>query len=281
MPKYLENTPPSREHLKKCIDFFHEHGYLVIPHVLTPERCQKLREDLDEDIARQPPLENQKIFFSHRMFERSKANLELFELEPMISFAEHLIGNTDGDSAIRSGIPSCNTVHVIHNNSFILSPHNKGLAGSTWHQDDSLHILSLDGKPLKNVRLNVLAFTINFYLTDVNQIENGLTEVVRGSHLFGKPCPPHLNESHPDEYEVHSCTAPMGSAVCFNNQVWHRGAPNYSDRARYITQVTYAKRLVGHKYYPFMNYQMPEHCYDDASPQLKTLLGFLPHGAYG
>lgn len=73
----------------------------------------------------------------------------------------------------------------------------------------------------------------------------------------------------------------MGSAVCFNNQVWHRGAPNLSDKARYITQVSYAKRLVGHKYYPFMNYQMPEHCYANASPRLKTLLGFLPHGAYG
>jgi hypothetical protein len=73
----------------------------------------------------------------------------------------------------------------------------------------------------------------------------------------------------------------MGSAVCFNNQVWHRGAPNLSDQARYITQITYGKRLVGHKYYPFMNYQMPEHCYENASPKLKSLLGFLPHGAYG
>ena len=33
--------------------------------------------------------------------------------------------------------------------------------------------------------------------------------------------------------------------------------------------------------YSQMNYQMPEHCYKDASPRLKTLLGFLPHGAYG
>ena len=279
MPRYLENNPPSPEHLQKCVDFFHEHGYLIIPHVLSPERCQKLREDLDRDIARQLPLENQKIFFSHRMFERSEANLELFELEPMISFAEKLIGDTDGDSASnRSGIAFSNTVHVIHNNSFILSPHNQGLAGSTWHQDDSLHILSLDGEPLKNVRLNVLAFTINFYLTDVKTVENGPTEVIPGSHLFGKPCPPHID---PDEYPIQSCIAPMGSAICFNNQVWHRGAPNLSDRPRYITQVTYGKRLVGHKYYPFMNYQMPQHCYENASPRLKTLLGFLPHGAYG
>jgi ectoine hydroxylase-related dioxygenase (phytanoyl-CoA dioxygenase family) len=279
MPRYLENTLPSPENLQKCVDFFHEHGYLVIPYVLSPERCQRLREDLDDDIAQQPPLRNQKIFFSDRIFERSQANLELFALEPVISFAEKLIGDTDGDyAAHKSGIAFSNSVHVIHNNSFILSPHNKGLAGSTWHQDDSLHILSLNDEPLKNFRLNVLAFTINFYLTDVTNIENGPTQVIPGSHLFGKPCPPHIDF---DEYHVHSCLAPMGSAVCFNNQVWHRGAPNLSEQSRYITQVTYGKRLVGHKYYPFMNYQMPEHCYKNASPRLKTLLGFLPHGAYG
>jgi ectoine hydroxylase-related dioxygenase (phytanoyl-CoA dioxygenase family) len=279
MSQYLENKPPSAKDLQKYVDFFHKNGYLVIPQILTPERCQQLREDLDRDIAQQPPLPNQKIFFSHRMFERSQANLDLFELEPMISFAEKLIGDTDDESAInKSGITSSNTVHVIHNNSFVLTPHNQGLANSTWHQDDSLHITSLDGKPLKNFRLNVLAFTINFYLTDVTTVENGPTEVVPGSHLFGKPCPPQID---PDELEIHSCIAPMGSAVCFNNQVWHRGAPNLSAKSRYVTQVTYAKRIVGHKHYPFMNYQMPEHCFANASPRLKTLLGFLPRGAYG
>jgi ectoine hydroxylase-related dioxygenase (phytanoyl-CoA dioxygenase family) len=72
-----------------------------------------------------------------------------------------------------------------------------------------------------------------------------------------------------------------GSVTMFNCQVWHRGAPNQSERTRYITQVSYARRLVGHKYFPFMNYQMPEHVYQDASPRLKRLLGFLPRGAYG
>ncbi|MGD1917937.1 MAG: phytanoyl-CoA dioxygenase family protein [Pleurocapsa sp.] len=279
MPQYLENKPPSPEHLQKCVDFFHQHGYLVIPHVFTPERCSQLRADLDHDIALQPELRNRRHYFSHRMFERSPANLAKFDLEPMHSFAEKLIGEANGESLPKNaGIHSNNSIHVIHNNSFVILPRSPGLINSGWHQDDSPHILSLDGKPVTNVRLNVLAFTINFYLTDVLTVENGPTQVIPGSHLFGKPCPAPLNEN---EYEIHSCLAPMGSAVCFNNQVWHRGASNLSDRARYITQITYGKRLVGHKYYPFMNYQMPEHCYENASPKLKSLLGFLPHGAYG
>ncbi len=67
----------------------------------------------------------------------------------------------------------------------------------------------------------------------------------------------------------------------FNNQVWHRGAPNRSEQARAITQVSYGRRMVGHFFYPFMNYHMPEHVYSGAGPRLKRLLGFLPSGAYG
>ena len=279
MTSYLENRPPSPEQLQKYVDFFHKNGYLLIPNVLTPERCAQLKADLDRDIAQQPELRNRRHCFSHRMFERSPANLALFDLEPMFSFAKKLIGEANGDNMPKDiGIHGSNTVHVIHNNSFVVLPQSPGLANSSWHQDDSPHILSLDGKPITNVRLNVLAFTINFYLTDVLTVKNGPTQIIPGSHLFGKPCVGDINEG---QYEVHSCLAPMGSAVCFNNQVWHRGAPNLSDEARYITQVTYGKRIIGHKYYPFMNYQMPEHCYKDASPEQKALLGFLPHGAYG
>ncbi|MEI6432989.1 MAG: mitomycin antibiotics/polyketide fumonisin biosynthesis protein, partial [bacterium] len=63
--------------------------------------------------------------------------------------------------------------------------------------------------------------------------------------------------------------------------VWHRGGPNLSDRVRYMTQISYGRRMVGHFHYPFMNYQMPAHCYENANPRLKRLLGFLPSGAYG
>jgi len=48
-----------------------------------------------------------------------------------------------------------------------------------------------------------------------------------------------------------------------------------------MTQITYARRIIGHKYTPFMNYQMPEHVYRDADERRRRLLGFLPHGAYG
>lgn len=280
MPNYLAGNKPTTEQLKQWIEFFHANGFLVIPNVLTPAQCEFLRNDLDEALKKVEGEDYQKSQnIMNRMFEHSQHNLDLFALEPIVTFAEHLIGEANGAGYSRSaGIPNANVIHVIHNNSFKIPPETDGLAKNAWHQDDTPHILSLDGKPLTNIRLNVLAFTVNYYLTDVLSVENGPTQVIPGSHLFGKFCPLDISEY---QEQVHSCLGAMGTAVCFNNQVWHRGSRNSSSITRYITQITYAKRLVGHKYEPFMNYQMPSHCYEGADDRLKQLLGFLPNGAYG
>lgn len=281
MTEYLAGKAPSPEQLHEWIEAFHRDGFLIIHNVLTLEHCELLRNDLDEIIKKtkgeNDPLSNRK--FMGRMFEHSQHNLNLFALEPIVTFAEHLIGGANGpDYSIDDGIPNANVVHVIHNNSFTIPPETDGLAQNKWHQDDTPHVLSLDGKPLTNIRLNVLAFTVNYYLTDVLSPENGPTQVIPESHLFGKFCDGDISEY---EDRIHSCLGARGSAVCFNNQVWHRGSRNSSPVTRYITQITYAKRLVGHKYSPFMNYQMPSHCYEGADQRLKQLLGFLPRGAYG
>lgn len=49
-----------------------------------------------------------------RMFEHSAANLSLFDIEPIVSFAEALIS------------PAC---HVVHNNSFISHTGGGGISG--------------------------------------------------------------------------------------------------------------------------------------------------------
>lgn len=250
--------------LDAWIEAFHRDGFLVLHDIVPPDWIGELRDDLERALEG----DNSEIMNNHflemrpRMFEQSQANLRLFDLEPIVSFAEALIA------------PDC---HVVHNNSF-RTPPGKGI--SFWHQDDAPHYLVTHGEAPTNVRLPVLLFTANYYLSDVSEIENGPTQVVPGSHLFGAPCPPVL-EGTPWESQVVSGLGRAGSAVLFNNQVWHRGGPNTSSRTRYITQVSYARRFIGHKYFPFMNYQMPEHVYADANPRLKRLLGFLPTGAYG
>ena len=254
--------------LEDWIEKFHRDGFLVLHDVLPPELVQQLRDDLDRALdgpdSAGPPIvqRNQHLELRTRIFEVSRANLSLFDREPIVSFAEALIA------------PDC---HVIHNNSFRTPP---GSGISIWHQDDPPHLLVTHGEAPTNIRLPVLLFSANYYLSDATEVEHGPTEVVPGSHLFGAPCPRTLEGTKYQERAV-SCSGKAGSVVMFNNQVWHRGAPNQSERTRYVTQVSYARRLIGHKYFPFMNYQMPEHVYAGADARLKRLLGFLPTGNYG
>ncbi|MBT3343688.1 MAG: mitomycin antibiotics/polyketide fumonisin biosynthesis protein [Gemmatimonadetes bacterium] len=250
------------ELIQQWVRQFHRDGYLFIESVLDADTVATLRTDLDTVLEQNPPKPGSVIELQPRMFETSPANLSLFDLEPIVSFAEALID------------PTC---HVIHNNSF-RTPTGGGLI--TWHQDDASHYVVTHGERPTNVHLPVLLFTANYYLTDVEAVENGPTQVIPGSHLSGGAPPGSLDGT---EYEdqIASCLGPAGSVVMFNNQVWHRGGPNTSDRVRYMTQISYARRIIGHKYFPFMNYEMPEHVHGNADERLKRLLGFLPSGAYG
>jgi ectoine hydroxylase-related dioxygenase (phytanoyl-CoA dioxygenase family) len=262
---YLAGQVVSQKQIQEWVETFHQQGFLFLQNVLPPEWCAQMRADLDWALQHNPNglnIVNEKIRLAHRMFETSPTNLKLFDLEPIVSFAEALIA------------PNC---HVIHNNSFQSLP---GGGIDSWHQDDAPHYLVTEGEPPKNVRLPVLFFTANYYLTDVDEIKYGGTEVIPGSHLFGT-VPPKVMEGTQWESQIHYNLGKAGSVVLFNNQVWHRGGTNRSERTRYITQTTFARRIIGHKYYPFMNYQMPEHIYQDANPRLKRLLGFLNRGAYG
>lgn len=248
----------SPDQLHDWCERFHEDGYLVLHDVLTSAQVAELKRDLEDQLSRpQAGGQDYGEFLRCRLFEASRANLDLFDLEPIVSFAEALVA------------PDC---HVVHNNGF-RTPSGTRLA--PWHQDDAPHFLVTHGEAPTNIRLPVLLFTANFYLTDVSTPDAGPTVVVPGSHRFGRPCP-----KEPEETPVHTC-GPAGSVVLFNNQTWHCSGFNSSGRDRLVCQVSYARRLVGHKYHPFMNYRMPDHVIEGASPRRRRLLGFLDSGAYG
>lgn len=248
---------------------FDENGFLVIPDVLPADLIGELRADLDRVLGdTNEPTAKAELW--PRMFESSRANLSLFDREPVVTFAERVIGGE------RPGF-GADHVHVIHNNSFRTRP-RQGI--SDWHQDEPAYYRVTDGKPPQNVRLPVLLFTCNYYLTDVTEPEQGPTQFIPGSHLFGAT-PPQAIEGTPWADQVVNAYGRAGTAILFTCQTWHRGAPNRSERVRYVTQVSYAHRTIGHRYYPFMNYVMPEHVYADANPRLKRLLGWVPRGPYG
>src|SRR5579884_3056192 len=86
--RYWAHCPPQEAPIEEWVEQFHRDGYLFLPGVLTPEMCGELREALDRALAADPPSPNaSKIELNHRMFEISRANLRLFDLEPIVSFA--------------------------------------------------------------------------------------------------------------------------------------------------------------------------------------------------
>lgn len=259
--QYLAGQTASPEQIRAWVEQFHRDGYLFLQDVLPPEWVAELKADL-QTVLGEKRTQSAEMELQPRMFETSAANRRLFDVEPIASFAEALVA------------ADC---HVIHNNSF-LTPPGKGI--TTWHQDDAPHFLVTHGEPPTNVRLPVLLFTANYYLTDVLSVENGGTEVIPGSHVFGASPPGSMEDSRWAP-RVRACLGKAGSVVMFNNQVWHRGGPNRSSVTRYMTQISYARRMVGHRYFPFMNYVMPEHVYANATPRQRRLFGFLPTGAYG
>jgi hypothetical protein len=68
--------------------------------------------------------------------------------------------------------------------------------------------------------------------------------------------------------------------VLINSNIWHRGCENTSDIARETLQITYARRIIGHKHGSIMNYVIPSHVYIDKSKEERETLGFLQGGAY-
>ncbi|MEY3773472.1 MAG: hypothetical protein RLZZ129_252, partial [Verrucomicrobiota bacterium] len=63
---------------------------------------------------------------------------------------------------------------------------------------------------------------------------------------------------------------------------WHRGGPNVSKgRIRWVIQTPFARRWVAQRFWPFVNYHLPEEVIARATPRRKRLLGFHGIGAYG
>ena len=107
----------------------------------------------------------------------------------------------------------------------------------------------------------------------------GPTQFVPGSHRSGRAPDPELVYEGRD---VVSVIAKAGDCLLQNGQAWHRGAPNQTaDRIRVVQQVSYGRRFIAQRFYPFVNYRLPEEVLARANPRRKRLLGVHSVGAYG
>ena len=96
-------------------------------------------------------------------------------------------------------------------------------------------------------RMPVTWLTVQVPLSDIDSLEQGPTQFVPGSHYSGR----HPPKSDAPEFEGRGPRAMLckaGDVYLFNHQCWHRGAPNLSDRTRYLMQLQYAQRWADRRF---------------------------------
>ena len=262
-------TPFGKAEMAHKVEEFYREGWLHLGNVLTGPEVKILREGMirkyrDKRLYEDEEGDHIRGVSLMRMFEYHQSFRDLMVREPMASLAEAILG---GDC------------HMMAMNA-LRTGQGEGITG--WHVDMGPFFPCPDEIPRHDPRLRIPCYAFNalYPLTDIDSIENGSTQVVPGSHYSGRS----PNRREEPEFEgrgPHSILAKAGDAYIFHNQLWHRGALNVSGRDRYIATVAYSQRFVAQRFYPFLNYRMPDHVLKGADDRLLRLLGKHAKGAYG
>ena len=116
-----------------------------------------------------------------------------------------------------------------------------GLSIDNWHVDGEVHFpLPKDiNRHDPRIHLRVWLITVQVPLSDIDSIEHGPTQYIPGSHYAGRH--PHDQENLEfDGKGPVSVLCKAGDIYIQDSQTWHRGAPNTSNRTRYLFQSEYS-----------------------------------------
>ncbi len=241
------------DHLKKL----ETDGYTILPNLIDPSECEYFKAQLEEDYKRYSThYANASIMdrgsLANKIGEKVVYNLhnknfdwfKLFEHEAIIPLLDVILceGSYHGSEP------------YYLNNISARSP-LKGYPGQQLHSDSNL----------PGVNYCIIANVL--WALDEFTVENGATRVVPGSHKIRAFAADGLNNK--DEIRI---TAPQGSAIIFNANLWHGGGENISGNSRWAVALGYARWFVKPSF-DYM-YNTPEETYSKMSISQKKLLGF-------
>ncbi|MCL5996483.1 MAG: phytanoyl-CoA dioxygenase family protein [Chloroflexi bacterium] len=264
----LTDLPPfSPEKTQQLLADFYRDGYLYLPSILQPQEVHALKQAVDNVFTDPRWATADRLYGDYvavRLFETDPVFEDMLTREPITSLVESILGQ------------DCHLVaeNVVRN--------RPGQAIDNFHVDDLLILPIGTGMTRHDPRMHMPVFllTVQIPLTDIPALQYGPTEYVPGSHYAGQ----HPNDKHHPTFEGNTpvpifCRA--GDIYLHNGQCWHRGAPNTSDRTRYLFQLSFGMRWVSQRFFPFVNYQLPPHVLARADDRRRRVLGIHPKGAYG
>lgn len=244
----LAGEPFSPGKNQRIVDQFLRDGYVHVPNVLTAGEILALRQRTDEllndpDLRKRdstgsadgvfvqmekPDTSGEAIpFFLRNTIELDQIFRDMLLREPIFSLAEAILSFNYYKGMKFVG------QNVIRN--------KPGLSIDTWHVDGDIHFPLPEGikRHDPRVHLRVWWLTVQMPLSDIEFIEHGPTQYIPGSHYSGR----HPNDQENPEFDRNgpvSVFCKAGDIYIQDSQTWHRGAPNTSDRTRYLFQSQYS-----------------------------------------
>ncbi len=266
-PRLLDDAPLGAERIQLLVETFNREGVVKVGRLLDEDEAASFKQRVDRVFADPRSLETDTLysdFIATRLFEHDAAFRALMMREPMIGLMEAILG------------ADC---HLVSNNVVRNRP---GQGIDTFHADDFIWFPLPEGIPRHDPRLTLPVFIVNAHiaLTEIGSDEDGPLQYVPGSHYSGR----HPTDGQDPAFEGRravSIHCRPGELYLQHPQVWHRGAINRSERTRCVLGYAFGRRFVAQRFYPFLNYRMPDAVLAGADERTLRVLGKHPKGAYG
>jgi len=238
---------------------FHRNGFLVIEDALAPDEIAHYRKvvaRLDQTIT-----EN----YAQRDKCQPRRPGEHLELRNAVAHAEELLDLMVHPTTfpllveLMSGKLTLTTSHVF------LRPRSPEEASYDykqigWHRDGQAQVMPGEPRPW-------LYTKIGYFLTDTTLPDCGALRVVPGSHRYDGPAP--APEPTAEPYGAIEVRVKAGTAVIFENRLFHAVGPNFTDLTRENIYLGYCWRFIR----PIDFVEQPESLKALGSPIQRQLLG--------
>lgn len=231
-------------------EHYERDGYVIFENILDEDHIAKIRRALEPHLVKRG-RNNFEGFRSHRVYALVEKDPDVFGAlmaHPLaLSFVERELGRSCLLSAMLA-------IQLLQDETV-----------QDWHCDDEQITV-----PRPRPAMGVSAF----WSVDDTTEENGATEIIPGSHLWG-PDVPRPTGDHPDRIKA---VMPSGSLMIAKGTLFHRGGANQTDKPRLIITPQYcpgwARPLEN------MTLAVSQETVSNRPKRQRELLGYNIHAAF-